>query len=83
MTLTAEQIEKHRAELVRLNATLGDRANPNDIRIPLCDMALRALALSAALQAYGWHKPTCPYLQDALPCKCGFLELIALGATHG
>ena len=42
--LTKGAIERHRAELVNLRDNLGERANPNDFRIALCDLALLGLS---------------------------------------
>jgi hypothetical protein len=37
----------------------------------------RIAALHAALRTYGWHKPECDYMQEELPCTCGFLAALA------
>jgi hypothetical protein len=34
----------------------------------------RIAALHAALRTYGWHKPECDYMQEELPCTCGFMD---------
>ena len=32
--------------------------------------------LQSALCKYGWHETDCDFLQDELPCSCGFEQLI-------
>lgn len=36
----------------------------------------RIAALHAALRTYGWHKPECDYMQEELPCTCGFMDAV-------
>jgi len=36
----------------------------------------RIAALHASLRTYGWHKPECDYMQEELPCTCGFLTAV-------
>lgn len=38
--------------------------------------AARIAELREALRTYGWHKPECDYMQEELPCTCGFLTAV-------
>jgi hypothetical protein len=38
--------------------------------------AARIAELREALRHYGWHKPECDYMQEELPCTCGFRDVI-------
>ena len=33
--------------------------------------------LRKAILIYGWHEPSCPFLENVLPCMCGFESIRA------
>jgi hypothetical protein len=54
-----------------------------DVMIELADAQKRIRELEAALHKYGHHEPACEFLQDTLPCSCGFEALRSTAETPG
>jgi hypothetical protein len=70
LTAARQQIAPHKADAA--NAI----ARTDEIGRRLIEAQQREAELREALRKYGWHKPECDYMQESLPCTCGFMDAV-------